>query len=318
MTQWLKQSTAVTVKMGPFLDSTDGDTEMTALTISQADIRLTKNGGAFAQTNNAAGATHDENGFYGVPLDTTDTNTLGTLKVFVHEASALSVWQDFMVVPANVWDSLFGADKLQVDAVEWLGGTIATPTVTGVPEVDVTHVLGTAAQGASGRFQVDVELIEGGDATDALTAAVPTAAQNAAAVWGADSTGFADTTFGGAIGDWGGSGESILSSLTNIDGNVSDIITIHIPALPTAAEVNAEVVDALATDTYAEPGQGAPAATASLAAKINYLYKAWRNKKTQTSTTWSLFADDAATVDQKSTVSDDATTATVGEIATGP
>jgi hypothetical protein len=318
MTQWLKQSTAVTVKMGPFLDSTDGDTEMTALTISQADIRLTKNGGAFAQTNNAAGATHDENGFYGVPLDTTDTNTLGTLKVFIHEASALSVWQDFMVVPANVWDSLFGADKLQVDAVEWLGGTIATPTVTGVPEVDVTHVLGTAAQGASGRFQVDVELIEGGDATDALTAAVPTAAQNAAAVWGADSTGFADTTFGGAIGDWGGSGESILSSLTNIDGNVSDIITIHIPALPTAAEVNAEVVDALATDTYAEPGQGAPAATASLAAKINYLYKAWRNKKTQTSTTWSLFADDAATVDQKSTVSDDATTATVGEIATGP
>ena len=49
-----------------------------------------------------------------------------------------------------------------------------------------------------------------------------------------------------------------------------------------AAEVNAEVVDALATDTYAEPGQGAPAATATLAAKINYLYKAWRNKKTQT------------------------------------
>lgn len=83
-------------------------------------------------------------------------------------------------------------------------------------------------------------------------------------------------------------------------------------------DVNAEVVDALATDTYAEPGQGAPAATATLAAKINYLYKAWRNKKTQTSTTWSLYADDTTTVDQKSTVSDDGTTATRGEIATGP
>jgi hypothetical protein len=86
----------------------------------------------------------------------------------------------------------------------------------------------------------------------------------------------------------------------------------------TAANVNSEVVDALATDTYAEPGQGAPAATATLAAKINYLYKAWRNKVTQTSTTYSLFADDASTVDQKATVSDDGTTFTRTEIATGP
>lgn len=118
---WLKQSTAVTVKMGPFLDSTDGNTQETALTISQADIRLSKNGGAYAQTNNVAGATHDEKGNYGIPLDTTDTNTLGTLRVHIHETGALPVWQDFMVVPANVWDSLFGADLLQVDLQQWIG-----------------------------------------------------------------------------------------------------------------------------------------------------------------------------------------------------
>jgi hypothetical protein len=88
--------------------------------------------------------------------------------------------------------------------------------------------------------------------------------------------------------------------------------------LTTAAEVNAQVVDALATDTYAEPGQGAPAATATLAAKINYLYKAWRNKKEQTATTWSLYDDAGSTVDQKSTVSDNGTTGSFGEIATGP
>lgn len=118
MSFWLKQSTAVTIKLGPFVSNSDGYTPQTSLTISQADIRLTKNGGAFAQTNNAAGATHDENGYYGVPLDTTDTNTLGTLRVAVNESGALPVWQDFMVVPSNVWDSLFGSDKLQVDAVE--------------------------------------------------------------------------------------------------------------------------------------------------------------------------------------------------------
>jgi len=85
-----------------------------------------------------------------------------------------------------------------------------------------------------------------------------------------------------------------------------------------AAAVNAEVVDALNVDTYAEPGQGAPAATASLAAKIGYLYKNWRNRKTQIADTWKLMNDDASTVDQKATVSDDGTTAEKGEVATGP
>lgn len=85
-----------------------------------------------------------------------------------------------------------------------------------------------------------------------------------------------------------------------------------------ASQVNAEVVDALATDNYAEPGQGAPPASTTLAAKINYLYKNWRNRKTQDATTWELYADDATTVDQKATVSDDGTDAEKGEIAAGP
>jgi hypothetical protein len=84
------------------------------------------------------------------------------------------------------------------------------------------------------------------------------------------------------------------------------------------AEVNAEVVDTLSVDTYAEPGQGAPGTTITLAAKINYLYKAWRNKSTQTATTYSLFDDAGTTVDQKLTVSDDGTTASKGEVGSGP
>ena len=129
MGYFLKQSTAVTIKLGPFVDATDGSSAETALTISQADIRLSKNGGAFAQTNNAAGATHDEAGEYGIPLDTTDTNTLGTLKVRVSESGALPVWETFMVVPANVWDSLFGADKLQVHADEITAGLITAAAI---------------------------------------------------------------------------------------------------------------------------------------------------------------------------------------------
>jgi hypothetical protein len=126
---FLKQSTAVIVKLGPFLDETNGKDAETGLTISQADIRLSKNGGAYAQSHNAAGATHDEKGNYGVPLDTTDTGTLGTLRVHIHESGALPVWQDFMVVPANVWDSLFASDKLQVHAAEISNGLITADAI---------------------------------------------------------------------------------------------------------------------------------------------------------------------------------------------
>lgn len=114
--------------MGKFVDSVDGNTAETLLAISQADIRLSKNGGAFAPTNNVAGAVHDEAGFYNVPLDATDTNTLGHLRVVVHEAGALYVKDDLMVMPANVWDSLFAADRLQVDIREKGDATLALTT----------------------------------------------------------------------------------------------------------------------------------------------------------------------------------------------
>ena len=117
--QLLKIATAVTVKLGPFVDATDGVTAETGLTIAQADIRLSKNGGDYAQTHNATGATHDENGYYDVPLDTTDTGTVGRLRVSVSVAGALPVWQDFMVVPAHVYDSVvLGTDLLDVRADE--------------------------------------------------------------------------------------------------------------------------------------------------------------------------------------------------------
>lgn len=85
-----------------------------------------------------------------------------------------------------------------------------------------------------------------------------------------------------------------------------------------AAEVNAEVVDALNVDTYGEPGQEAPGVTVSLVKKIGYLYKAWRNKKDNDGTTRNLYGDDAATVDQKSPVAEAAGTVTTDEWESGP
>ncbi|MCW5657429.1 MAG: hypothetical protein KIT60_06980 [Burkholderiaceae bacterium] len=111
----LKQNTAFTFRIGPFVDATDGVTAETALSIAQADMQISKNGGAFAQTSAAPTTTHDADGWYQCPLTATDTNTLGPLTVQIVMAGALPVWEHFMVVPANVYDSLVaGTDRLAI------------------------------------------------------------------------------------------------------------------------------------------------------------------------------------------------------------
>lgn len=85
-----------------------------------------------------------------------------------------------------------------------------------------------------------------------------------------------------------------------------------------AAAVNAEVVDVIDTDTSAEPAQGAPPATASLRTKVDWLFKAWRNKKDNDGSTTNLYADDGSTVDSKQTTSESGGTVTKAEWVTGP
>ena len=76
--------------------------------------------------------------------------------------------------------------------------------------------------------------------------------------------------------------------------------------------INAQVVDALSIDTYAEL-TSPPAATSSLKDKITWLFMMLRNKVTQTSSERKLFADDGSTVVGTESVSDDGTTYTKGE-----
>jgi hypothetical protein len=114
--QLLKQSTSATIVLGPFVDSTDGFTAETALSLTQAKVRVSKNAAAFAQKSDTTTATHMENGYYSVPLNATDTGTLGRLRVAVTETGALPVWADYMVVPSNVYESL-------VAGTEWLETT---------------------------------------------------------------------------------------------------------------------------------------------------------------------------------------------------
>jgi hypothetical protein len=103
---YIKQSSTPTLVLGPFLDATDGVTAETALSIAQADVRLSKNGAAFAQIAESTSATHMENGYYSKLTNSTDTTTLGILTVAVAEAGALPVRQDYLVVTGQEWDRI--------------------------------------------------------------------------------------------------------------------------------------------------------------------------------------------------------------------
>lgn len=105
----LKQSTASqAVLLGPFVDSTDGVTAETGLTIANTDIRLSANGGNMA-AKNSGGGTHDENGWYTITLDATDTATVGRLQVSCVVSGALPVFMEFQVVEESTYDFLYAS-----------------------------------------------------------------------------------------------------------------------------------------------------------------------------------------------------------------
>lgn len=159
MATWIRQSTSVTVSMGPFLLNTDGVTLVTNLVGTGSNqtentttgLRISKNGGAFAARHATAGtSTYDAFGNYLVILDTTDTATLGALRMqFANGAAFCPVWMDFMIVPANVWDSMFGATFLKVDVTQLLTTAWLAPGVAGTPDVN-TKLIGGQMASASG------------------------------------------------------------------------------------------------------------------------------------------------------------------------
>jgi hypothetical protein len=103
---------------------------------------------------------------------------------------------------------------------------------------------------------------------------------------------------------------SSLSSLVTTVGVAGAGLT---EAGLSAAQVNAEVLDVLNVDTFAEP-TGVPAATTSMRLMLGNLYSFfYRNKITVTATKMTFFGDDDSAEFEKD-VSDDGTTYTESEV----
>lgn len=106
----------------------------------------------------------------------------------------------------------------------------------------------------------------------------------------------------------------------NADQSAATVGTVNNLGTNAKSHVNAEVVDALATDTYSEPAQAAPSNTPTLSDAINQLYrKIIKDKVVFTKSTGveSTYMNDGTTVRHKRTVTDNATATTKGAAQTG-
>ena len=190
MSNFLKQSTAVVVSFGPFLDKTDGVTEETGL-VSSLDhattgIKLSKNGGALTIRHATVTATtYDAYGMYRVTLDTTDTNTLGTLRMAFNEAATcLPVWQDFMVLPANIFDSLVsGSDLIDVSMTQILGTAVSSPATAGVLDVNLKNIANAAVSASTAQLGVNLVNIAGAAVSTSTAQLGVNAVQAGATAW---------------------------------------------------------------------------------------------------------------------------------------
>lgn len=227
---FLRQSTASqNVLIGPFVDSTDGVTAETALTISNTDIRLSKNG-ANIVAKNSGGGTHDENGWYQITLDATDTNTVGRLQVHVNETGALPVWAEFQVLEEDIYDALFdsGANAFNSSA-QVAVASLAASSITAAAIASNAITSAKIAADAIGASQIAADAI---GSSELATTAV---AEIADAVWDEAQSGH---TTAGTFGELATEIADILvDTSTTIPGQITGLND------PTAAAIADAVWD---------------------------------------------------------------------------
>jgi hypothetical protein len=125
------------VTVGPFLDQADAKTPELALTVTGClltfvvddagvptlviDAAPTASGG----NNDMVHISSDAAGYYDLELTAAQTNYVGRAVLCINDDDVhLPVFHEFMIVPANVYDSFFGTDLLWVDTQEINGAEV--------------------------------------------------------------------------------------------------------------------------------------------------------------------------------------------------
>jgi hypothetical protein len=111
MTQVLKKSTAIKVRVGPFVQQDDGVTAVNSATVVSSDVAylLKANGSAVSSISASLSAITSADGWYSLGLTATGTDTVGTLEtVFMDADKYLPVHARFQVVTSAAYDGIYG------------------------------------------------------------------------------------------------------------------------------------------------------------------------------------------------------------------
>jgi hypothetical protein len=180
--RFLRQNTAIRVTVGPFIDKTDGITPETGLTATNEHLTLMVDDGnvptlvldanatASGGNNDMVHVTNDDAGFYDLELTAAQLNYVGRAMLSINYVTDhCPVFHEFMIIPANVYDSIvLGTDALDVSTIQ-LSGTACTARdigasvllssgsgtgqldfTSGVVKANLAQILGTALTETAG------------------------------------------------------------------------------------------------------------------------------------------------------------------------
>lgn len=148
MTLYLRQSTSIDIRMGPFVDATTAVDPETGITLGAADQAevLKANGAATVTMAGTFAAVTGADGWYDYTAATGDVDTTGEVVFVVQDASVcLPVYVRATVIDALTYDALYADTPTafdangRVDVGEWLG-TAVTGTTAGRPDVNMEAI----------------------------------------------------------------------------------------------------------------------------------------------------------------------------------
>lgn len=176
----LRQSTAVTLSLGPIVSAGDGYTIATsALTISASDIKLSKNGGVFVSKVDSTVPVYDSQGYYDVTLSGVDIGTLGELEISIQKTNWLPFFKTYKVISQSSYDALVSGTNINAQVAQISAGIdiasnalvatrLATSGYTAPDNAGITNIYNRIGLPVSGSISQDIQNI-----STAVIAGVP-------------------------------------------------------------------------------------------------------------------------------------------------
>lgn len=324
----------------PILDA-DGDPVSGAANL---DSEISKDGAAFADCTNEA-VEIGTSGQYYLDLTSAEIGTAAAVVLVVKTSTSGAKTTPIVLYPVDLSVAQLGVNAVQAGGTVWNGGAIG-PSSFAANAIDANALAATAVAEMQSGLATAAALATVSAYVDELESRLtaaragyldnlsggPVALASALAV----VAGYIDTEVAAILAAVDAEIAAILAKVNNLPASpaaVGSAMTLAADAVNaaalaasavaeiqaglstlTAGQVNAEMVDALSVDAYAEPGS-VPPATASIVAMVHWLFTLARNKRL-TSATQDRVRNDADSGDIGTAgLSDDGTAFTRGEYA---